>query len=128
MIPADLPAEIRDAFVQVADFMFFPPLDGTGGGKRSVRFTVPNKIEHACLAFTFACYSPLVSQGKVTISDLKVMKVPGATYDFSGFSAETHKNDKQNVKAFRLRLQVKRSGESGEVTLVVPTPSNGPSD
>ena len=93
-----------------------------------VRFTVPNKIEHACLAFTFACYSPLVSQGKVTISDLKVMKVPGATYDFSGFSAETHKNDKQNVKAFRLRLQVKRSGESGEVTLVVPTPSNGPSD
>lgn len=114
--------------VQVADFMFFPPLDVKGGGKRSVRFTVPNKIEHACLAFTFACYSPLVSQGKVTISDLKVMKVPGATYDFSGFSAETHKNDKQNVKAFRLRLQVKRSGESGEVTLVVPTPSNGPSD
>ena len=113
---------------QLKDFLFFPPLDSKGGGTRSVRFTVPNKLENVCVAFTFACFSPLVSQGQVTISDLKVTKVPGATYDFSGFAAESHKNDKQNVKAFQLSLKVSRNGESGNVTLVIPTPSNGPAD
>ena len=114
--------------VQLEDFMFFPPLDTKGGGRRSMRFTVPNDIENVCLAFTFVCYSPLVSQGRVTISDLRVTKVPGATYDFSGFSAETHKNDKQNVKALQLNLKVDRNGETSKVTLAIPTPSNGPSD
>lgn len=113
---------------QVEDFMFFPPLDVNGGGKRSMRFSVPNKIEHVCLAFSFACYSPLVSQGHVTISNLKVTRVPSASYDFSGFAAEDNKNDKQNVKAFQLNLKIARNGESGNVTLVIPTPSNGPTD
>ena len=42
-------------------------------------------------------------------------------------------SDKQNVKALKLILQVKRggvsendAGETGEVSLVVPVPSNGP--
>lgn len=119
--------KINDVAV-VSDFMFFPPLDVKGGGKRSMRFSVPSKVEHACLAFTFACFSPLVSQGKVTISNLRVTKVPGAAYDFSGFDAESNKNDKQNVKAFQLNLKIARNGESGNVTLAIPTPSNGPSD
>ena len=117
-----------DGVSQVDDFLFFPPLDAGGGGKRSMRFSVPSTVENVCVAFTFACYSPLVSQGMVTISNLKVVKVPGATYDFSGFDAESHKNDKQNIKAFQLNLKVERNGESGNVTLVIPTPSNGPSD
>lgn len=114
--------------VQLKDFMFFPPLDDKGGGVRSMRFTVPNTIQNVCLAFTFACFSPLVSQGKVTITNLKVSKVPSSNYNFEGFESESHKSDKQNVKAFKLILDVKRNGESGHVELVVPAPSNGPSD
>lgn len=113
---------------QLENFMFFPPLDSRGGGKRSMRFTVPNKLENVCIAFTFACYSPLVAQGKVSIKDLKVKKIAGTKYDFSGFDAESHKNDKQNVKAFFLNLTVVRGGETGVVKLVLPTPSNGPRD
>ena len=113
---------------QLDNFMFFPPLDTKGGGKRSMRFSVPNRLEHVCIAFTFACYSPLVAQGKVTIRDLKVKKIAGTKYDFSGFDAESHKTDKQNVKAFFLNLTVARGGETGIVRLVLPTPSNGPRD
>jgi hypothetical protein len=113
---------------QLENFMFFPPLDSRGGGKRSMRFTVQNKLENVCIAFTFACYSPLVAQGKVSIKDLKVKKIAGTKYDFSGFDAESHKNDKQNVKAFFLNLTVVRGGETGVVKLVLPTPSNGPRD
>lgn len=114
--------------VQLNDFMFFPPLDTKGAGTRSMRFTVPNKVENVCLAFTFACYSPLVSQGRITITDLKVKTVPNSSYDFSGFATESNKNDKQNVKALQLNLTVKRGGETGEVNLAIPVPSNGPRD
>lgn len=117
-----------DGVKQLEDFMFFPPLDTKGGGKRSMRFTVPNRLENVCLSFTFACYSPLVAQGKVTIRNLKVKKIAGTKYDFSGFDAESHKNDKQSVKAFFLNLTVARGGETGVVRLVLPTPSNGPRD
>lgn len=114
--------------VQLNDFMFFPPLDDKGGGMRSMRFTVPHTLENVCLAFTFACFSPLVAQGKVTITKLKVSKVPSSSYNFDGFESETHKTDKQNVKAFKIVLDVKRNGESGHVEMIVPTPSNGPTD
>jgi len=114
--------------VQINDFMFFPPLDTKGAGKRSMRFSVANKLQNVCLAFTFACYSPLVSQGNLTISDLRVKTVPTSTYDFSGFSPESNKNDKQNVKAFQLKLSISRNGETGVSNLIVPIPSNGPRD
>ena len=93
-----------------------------------MRFTVPHTLENVCLAFTFACFSPLVAQGKVTITKLKVSKVPSSSYNFDGFESETHKTDKQNVKAFKIVLDVKRNGESGHVEMIVPTPSNGPTD
>jgi prepilin-type N-terminal cleavage/methylation domain-containing protein len=117
-----------DGVKQLEDFMFFPPLDTKGGGKRSMRFTVPNRLENVCLSFTFACFSPLVAQGKLSIKDLKVKKIAGTKYDFSGFDAEAHKTDKQNIKAFFLNLTVARGGETGIVRLVLPTPSNGPRD
>lgn len=117
--------------VQVRDFTFFPPmgLKGEGGGPgRSMRFSVAQKVENACLAFTFACYSPLVSQGKVSITNLRLTKVPSANYNFETYDFESHKHDKQNVKAFLLKLDIKRSGESGHVEVVIPAPSNGPHD
>lgn len=120
-----------DGAVQVNNFSFFPPmgLNGEGGGPgRSMRFSVAKKVENVCLAFTFACYSPLVSQGKVSITNLKLTKIPSANYSFEYYDFNAHKHDKQNVKAFLLKLDVKRNGESGHVEVVVPAPSNGPHD
>jgi prepilin-type N-terminal cleavage/methylation domain-containing protein len=121
------------------DFFFFPPLDATeGGGKRSMRFTVPQQINGVCLAFTFACFSPLVWQGKVTIRNLTVKKVASSNYKFPPevpvFDAEANKTEKKNVKALKVVLQVSRGsknngpGESGKVSLVIPIPSNGEGD
>jgi prepilin-type N-terminal cleavage/methylation domain-containing protein len=123
--------------VILPDFLFFPPLDATkGNGKRTMRFTVPEKVENVCVAFTFACFSPLVSQGKISINDLKVKQIASANYKFNGFDPEfgNNKKEKKNVKALKLRLQVSRGaknggkGETGDVNLIVATPSNGPRD
>lgn len=113
-----------------SDFAFFPPLGvkNEGSGERSMRFSVPDKFTKACIAFTFACYSPLVSQGKISITKLKVLKIPSANYKFEDYDFEANKSDKQNVKAFLLSLDIKSRGESGHVEMVVPAPSNGPRD
>lgn len=121
------------------DFIFYPPLDnnmGEGAGKRTMRFTVPERVENMCLAFTFAFYSPLVATGKVTIKNLKIKQVASANYKFDGFNSEESSNikEKKNVKALKFRLQVSRGsrnggrGETGDVDLIIPIPSNGTGD
>ena len=129
-------AKVNNKIV-LPDFLFFPPLDAArGNGKRTMRFTVPETVDNVCLAFTFACFSPLVSQGKISISDLKVLQVASANYKFNGFDPEfgNNKREKKNVKALKLKLQVSRGaknggkGETGNVDLVIATPSNGPRD
>ena len=119
-----------DDVVLLNDFMFFPPLGlkGEGSGVRSMRFSVPVKIENACLAFTFACYSPLVPQGKISFTRVKISKIPSVNYTFDEYDFEAHKNDKQNVKAFLLKLDIKNGGESGHAEVVVLASSNGPRD
>ena len=121
----------------IDDFLFFPPLETNGQGKRSMRFSVSEKVENVCLAFTFAAYSPLVSQGTITIKNLKINKIPSSNYDFETpyFDPEANiTTEKQNVKALKLDLQIKRrgknngGGESAEISLIIPTPSNGPKD
>ncbi len=111
--------------VLVDDFLFFPPMSASGSGKRTVRFSVKESKANACIAFTFACFSPLVSQGTVSISDLKLTKVASSNYKFAG---EVPKADRRNVKALKLDLKILQNGESGTVSLIVPIPSNGPSD
>lgn len=122
--------------VILPDFLFYPPLDnnhGEGAGKRSMRFTVPERVDNVCLAFTFAFYSPLVAQGHVSISDLKVSRVAFANYKFNNFNTELASNikEKKNVKALKLQLQISRGakgngkGETGDVNLIIPIPSNG---
>jgi hypothetical protein len=123
----------------MTDFLFYPPLDvnyGEGAGKRSMRFTVPEQVDNVCLAFTFAFYSPLVSLGHITIKDLRVNQVASANYKFNGFNPEAgnNKKEKKNVKALKVRLQISRGaknggkGETGDVDLVIPIPSNGIGD
>lgn len=131
----DLPK--KEGTPLIEDFLFFPPLDpDKGAGKRVMRFSVPEKVENVCLAFTFACYSPLVDEGSLTIENLKVREVANSSFDFEEphFSPEAHKKEKKNVKGFKLELEIARggkggeNGETGSIDLVIPTPSNGPRD
>ena len=101
-----------------------------------MRFTVPERVDNVCLAFTFAFYSPLVHSGSVTIKNLKVSQVATANYKFEGFNSEASSNikEKKKVKALKLKLQVSRGaknggkGETGDINLVIPIPSNGTGD
>ena len=70
------------------------------------------------------------------IKDLKVSQVASANYKFNGFAPESGSNvkEKKNVRALKLKLQVNRGarnggkGETGDVNLVIPIPSNGTGD
>ena len=127
----------KDGKILVDDFMFFPPVNAAGSGTRSMRFTIASNVTDACLAFTFASFSPLVSQGNITIKNLKLKKIASSNYSFeTAFDASATSNfkEKKNVKALKLELQIARGGknnkkgETGEVVMVVPIPSNGPRD
>ncbi len=122
------PPKSNNGTTLVDDFLFFPPLDRNhGDGRRVVRFTVPEKIDDACIAFTFSFYSPLAHDGTLTIENLRLRKVAAATYEFhDGYNPAI--KDKKNIKAFRLVLAIHNNGEVGSDTLVIHTPSNGPSD
>jgi prepilin-type N-terminal cleavage/methylation domain-containing protein len=113
--------------VEIDDFLFFPPADDRASGNRSVRFSVPKKIEKVCLAFTFASYSPIAADGEVVLSDLVFKKVETSNYKFDG-AASISLQDKKNVKAMQLLLSVNRNGEGSNDTLIIRTPSNGLSD
>ena len=129
-------AKKQEQFIILHDFMFFPPMDpDKGAGKRTMRFTVPERVENVCLTFTFACFSPLAAEGEIKIKDLKLKRVASASYKFvDNFNPELYLRTKKNVKAFNLQLQVSRgakrggTGETGNVDLVIATPSNGPRD
>ena len=135
----DFPKDAEDKKL-IDDFMFFPPLAASGSGKRVMRFRVRQPVSNVCMAFTFASYSPLVAQGTVTIKNLKLKKVASADYQFPsdpdapGFNTEANKAEKKNVKALKLVFQVSRGaknggkGETGDVSLVIPIPSNGSRD
>ena len=118
----------------IDDFLFFPPMSASGSGTRKMRFHVSQEVSNVCLAFTFALYSPLVSQGTVTIKNLKLLKVASSDYTFANppYDAESNKVDKKNVKALKVEFQVSRGaknggkGETGDVVIVVPKQSNGP--
>ena len=126
----------------VDDFMFFPPtMEDAYSIKRTVRFSVPEKVE-ACVAFTFSFFSPVAAGGSITISNFKLTRVATSNYKFDKDKFFVPKADKKNVKAFKLKLKIGRGGsgkvnaetgqvevgESGEVEMVIPTPSNGPKD
>ena len=114
--------------VLLQDFMFFPPMNAQGSGLRHMRFSVPKNINNACLALTFAMYSPLAHMGKISIKNLKVKKVATAGYNFETPISMTDYQNKKNVKALRVDLKVVRNGEGGEMSLIIPIASNGPRD
>ena len=113
---------------EIDDFMFYPPADEKASGVRSMRFSVPKKIDKVCLAFTFASYSPIAADGAVVLSDLILKKIESSNYKFDYAAGALSLQDKKNVKAMRLLLSVERNGEGSNDTLIVRTPSNGLTD
>ena len=110
------------------DFAFYPPAeDDAKDIMRKMRFSVKSPV-NACLAFTFSYYSPTAASAPVVISNVKLRVVESAVYKFDKNVTSVATKYKKNVKAFQLQLKVKRNGESGEASLVIPTPSNGPTD
>ena len=112
---------------EVDDFLFYPPTESAGAGRRAMRFNVAHEVKNVCLAFTFVTYSPIAAEGTITISDLVLKKVESSNYNFD-YTGTVGVPDKQNVKALMLNLVIKQNGEGGDVSLVVPIPSNGPTD
>lgn len=111
------------------DFLFYPPQSATGSPIRSMRFTLSRAVSDACLAFTFSSYSPLAGNGTIQIANLSLQQVASSNYTFdNSFAASMTAWDKKNVKAVRLDLTVRRNNETGEVSVVVPIPSNGTRD
>lgn len=112
------------------DFLFYPPTSNNSQGKRTMRFTVPERIENVCMMFTFSTFSPLAGAGTVIISGLKLKRIAGSNYVFDP-SITLPDEDKKNVKALRLELEIGRggknnqAGETGHIDIVVPIPSNG---
>ncbi|MBR4786214.1 MAG: prepilin-type N-terminal cleavage/methylation domain-containing protein [Fibrobacter sp.] len=113
---------------ELEDFFFYPPTDESASGVRLVRFSVPKKLTRLCIAFTFVSYSPLAVNGKVTISELRLKKVESANYKFDYPADTLNLKDRANAKALLLVFGVKRNGEEGTDSLVVPIPSNGRKD
>ena len=113
-------------------------LNGASTGVRSMRFSVASTIANVCLAFTFASYSPVVANGKIQLKEVALKKIPSSNYVFEDNDAIAVA-DKKNVKALKLELQIgyggkkdangaDQPGETGEVEMVIPIPSNGPRD
>lgn len=118
-----------ERFDEIPDFVFYPPsVNEANSAKRTMRFSVADSVKNACVAFTFSFFSPVASSGTLSIGNFRIKKVAGSTYKFDPTTTSVALADKKNVKAFQLRLKIKRGGESGETILVIPTPSNGPHD
>ena len=119
----------------LGDFIFYPPSASKGDNlKRAMRFTVQDTVRGACIAFTFSMFSPLAARGNITIESLKLEKIASSGYVFDENVTNVPVVDKKNVKALKLNLEISRGrkgdgkGETGEVEIVIPTPSNGPRD
>jgi hypothetical protein len=107
------------------DFMVSPPQISDAEtlleyGEFSVRDTVK-----ACLAITFAFYSPLAHSGTLTFKNFTVYRKTDESYHFVDGYNPTNFKEKALVKAFRLEMDVKRRGEIGRITMVIPTANNG---
>lgn len=112
----------------INDFAFFPPADTSAKEiERKMRFSTNTNVD-ACIAFTFSFYSPAAAAVPIVFSNLRLRVAENASYKFDNSVTSVSEKYKKHVKAFQLTLKVTRDGEAGEATLVIPTPSNGPTD
>jgi len=122
-------AETGTKVAGVNDFIFYPPTGEKASNiKRYMRFNVKEKIEGACLALSVVSFSPLVSTGTISISALKLRQLSEPNYDFSDAGYNPTIKDKAHIRAFKFDVKIKKNGEVGNVSQIVPVPSNGYSD
>lgn len=125
-IPGSSPTKITG----LDDFLAYMPQNGKGTGDRRIRFSLPRAAKstaatvEACVAFTFAFYSPLAAAASVTLSNVQVNEITEMSYSIPE-NAVLDVSAKKMVKAFEVNLVVKKNGEGGRSSLVVPVPSNG---
>lgn len=114
------------AVAGVSDFSFYPSQSDSAKTARTIELKLSDTTK-ACLAFTFAFYSPVAYSGALVITDLTVINQSNRTYKFQESYSEnvTDVTRKKDVKAFKLELKVKKRGESGEVEITIPVPNNG---
>lgn len=108
----------------VEDMMFFPPLTKDSPDSHILRFTSRNDFTSTCIAFTLAFFSPTINLGTFHIADLNLKRISDKNYKFVD-KYNPEKMDKANIRAFKMELQIKRNGVTGESVVVVPVPSNG---
>ena len=108
----------------VEDMMFFPPLTKDSPDSHVLRFTSKGDCANTCIAFTMAFFSPTIDLGTFHIANLNVKRISDKNYKFVA-NYNPDKMDKVNVRAFKLELEVKKNGITGESVIVVPVPSNG---
>lgn len=122
-------------FAGLDDFNFFMPAAPTEPSERTFRFSVKTQAADACMAFTFASYSPIAASGTVTFREVALKKVESSNFDFSDENYypddpnhTEFKKDKKNIKGLLLKVVAKRHGEGSTIRQVIPIPSNGPKD
>ena len=116
----DVPTLVDD----VPDYYYYPPQNDKGIGTRVMRFSTKKEDLQACVAFTFAFFSPTVNMGHFSISNLQVRLAGEMNYVFDKNYVPAIK-DKKNVRAFKVDFVVKKNGEAGNASVVIPAPSNG---
>lgn len=119
-----------EQFPDIHDFLTYPTQSISGEeSSRYAEFSIPTKIENACLTVTIALYSPEVYRGNFSISNIAIFKRNAANYDFNttpgskayGESGE----DKNKVKAFKLEMDATVNNETSHVENIILTPNNG---
>jgi prepilin-type N-terminal cleavage/methylation domain-containing protein len=140
------------------DVLFYPPQytsDEMGEIARHIEFSVKKEIKDACLAITFAFYSPLAGYGTFMFRDFKVFNKTDESFRFleSGdddyndiygvepdgdiATSEEKIKEKKSVKAFELILEMaigkeddpkrRKSGTFSQKGrgIIISTPNNG---
>jgi type II secretory pathway pseudopilin PulG len=116
------------------DFIFWSPQTTDSDEQNHyMEFSIPANVNlpkpssNICVAFEFSFYqssNSFAHNGTLKIEDFQVMKKNDKGYSFDD-SYVHQTEDKKNVKAFRLKLQIKRKSETGRIEMVIPTPNNG---
>jgi hypothetical protein len=129
-----------------SDVLFYPAQQiGATSLQRHAEFTIDSKVSvSACVALTFAFYSPKTNEGTMAFEDFKVIRKTDRAfhfprkgdpdYDMHGTemqSGDEKKKNKKDVKAFQLKMEIDYKGEivgtnsSGENGMVITVPNNG---
>jgi hypothetical protein len=111
-----------------ADVYLYPAQFGNAS-QASVyaEFSPKTTLGNACIAITFAFYSPLASKGSLHFQNFRVLRKTDETFHF----ANSDIAQKENVKAFEMILEVERKGEKASTRsdngngMVILTPNNG---